>query len=144
MKHMLRRESGTLKELLEAGSRMEDKEKYYIQCVLCDKYLPPRALEQLREVYGSSLVNVKRSIDEGRDGRAADSPGAELAALNIREQFSRFFQEQMNEMLDGDQEGIVQKILEQQSRGSGEFILDVKSIPREDSRELLDFLLQAT
>ena len=144
LKHMLRRESGTLKELLEAGSRMEDKEKYYIQCVLCDKYLPPRALEQLREVYGSSLVNVKRSIDEGRDGRAADSPGAELAALNIREQFSRFYQEQMNEMLDGDQEGIVQKILEQQSRGSGEFILDVKSIPREDSRELLDFLLQAT
>ena len=54
-----------------------------------------------------------------------------------------FFQEQQNELLDGDQEELVMRIIEQQSRQGLDFILDSKAIPKAESQELIDFLLNA-
>ena len=64
-------------------------------------------------------------------------------SLSIEEQFSLFYQEQQDELLDGDQEELVRIILEQQARQSGDYISDVKSVPRDDSQELLEHLLRA-
>ena len=142
--HSLLQNTGTLEELLLAGAALENKNQYYIQCVLCDKHVPPRALEQLREVYGDQLVNVKRSLIDIPESVPISAQGTGSTRMGLAEQFNLFFQNQQNELLDGDQEEIVRIILEQQTRQSGDYILDVKSIPREDSQELLDFLLKAT
>lgn len=142
--HSLLQKTGTLEELLSAGATLENKDQYYIQCILCDKHVPPRALEQLREVYGDQLINVKRSLIEMPESVSIPTQGAGATRMGLAEQFSLFFQNQQDELLDGDQEEIVRIILEQQTRQSGDYILDVKSIPRQDSQELLDFLLKAT
>lgn len=65
MMHSLLQVTGTLEELLKQGVSLENKEQYYIQCVLKDKHVPPHALEQLRETYGANLVNVKRDLSQG-------------------------------------------------------------------------------
>ena len=137
LKHTLLQESGSLKELLQAGSSIKDKEKYYIQCVLTDRHVPPRAMEQLREVYGDSLVNVKRALSETKENAGERELLGEAAALSLPEQFRRFYQEMSNELLDENQEMLVKRILEQQSRRSGDYYTDAKSIPREDLEELL-------
>lgn len=61
--------------------------------------------------------------------------------MSLEEQFSLFYQEQQDELPDGNQEGLIQKILEQQIRQGGDYILDDKSVPKTDSQELLDYLL---
>lgn len=142
--HQLLQQTGTLDELLSLGTALDNKDHYYIQCILCDKHVPPRALEQLRDVYGDQLVNVKRSIPESSEVTAVNAQGSGMTRMGLAEQFNLFFQNQQNELLDSDQEEIVRIILDQQNRQSGDFILDVKSIPREDSQELLDFLLKVT
>ena len=141
--HRLLQKTGTLEELLAAGAGLEDKDQYFIQCILNDKHVPPRALEQLRDVYGEPLINVKRSITESASTGPASARGRDSVSLSIEEQFSLFYQEQQDELLDGDQEALVRIILEQQARQSGDYISDVKSVPREDSQELLEHLLRA-
>ena len=142
--HRLLQNTGVLEELLSAGMTLERKDQYYIQCILQDRHVPPRDLEQLRDVYGDQLVNVKRNKTETTELISMSSQGEGATRIGLREQFELFFQSQQNELLDGDQEEIVRIILEQQTRQSGEFFLDVKSIPREDSQELLDYLVKAT
>lgn len=138
--HRLLKKTGTLELLLREGVGLDNKDQYYIQCILSDKHVPPRAIEQLRDVYGDQLVNVKRSLME-MPTLSSDSPQRiDTQKLTLEEQFRTFFQDQQDELLDGDQEELVCKILEQQTRRSGDYILDVKSIPREDSQELLEFL----
>ena len=143
LKHRLRQESGTLKELLLAGEAIENKEQYHIQCVLRDKHVPPRAMEQLQDVYGPALVNVKRALDEIALPAFDSSRGGEASSVSLEEQFIRFYQEQQNELPDGTQEGMLHLILEQQSRQGGDYIADANAVPQEDSRELLDYLLCA-
>ena len=141
LKHRLLRKTGTLEELLAAGLALENRERYYIQCILCDPHVPPRALEQLRNVYGESLINVKRALPEALDAEARTLPETSRGALCLEEQFGLFYQEQQKELLDGVQEALVKKIREQQMRLGGDFILDGKAVPVQDSEELLDFLL---
>jgi exonuclease SbcD len=50
LRHQILQKTGTLSELLEEGAALRNKESYYIQCILQDAHIPPRALEQLREV----------------------------------------------------------------------------------------------
>ena len=140
--HGLLQFTGTLQELLEKGAALEQKDRYYIQCIMTDRHVPPRALEQLRDVYGSPLVNVKRALPEDDTaGQTLPSPGADRE-MDLEEQFRLFYQEQQNELPDGDQEDLIHKILEQQSRHGSDYIPDVKSVPGEESQELLDFLLR--
>ena len=143
MMHSLLQVSGTLEELLKAGVSLEHKEQFYIQCILKDKHVPPRALEQLRETYGVNLVNVKRDLSEVISASTSAKYTKDDPSLSLEEQFSIFFQEQQNELLDGDQEELVLRILEQQSRQGSDYILDAKAIPKTDSQELIDFLLDA-
>lgn len=143
MLHRLHQESGTLEELLKAGADLDRKEQYYVQCVLKDKHVPPRASEQLREVYGDSLVNVKRDLSESESAGTLSAHTGKESSLTLEEQFSLFFQKQQNELLDGDQEELVRRILEQQSRQGSDYILDAKAVPEKDSRELIDYLLES-
>lgn len=141
--HRLHQESGTLEELLKAGADLDHKEQYYVQCVLKDKHIPPRASEQLREVYGDSLVNVKRDLSESVSSGTFSEHTANESSLSLEEQFGLFFQQQQNELLDGDQEELICRILEQQSRQGSDYILDAKAVPETDSRELIDYLLES-
>lgn len=144
LKHSLYQVCGTLDELIRAGITFENKEKYYVQCVLQDKHVPPRALEQLRDVYGECLVNVKRDLSGIAFSPASSAHRSDNASLSLDEQFSMFYQEQQNELLDGDQECLVHKIIEQQSRQGSDYFLDYKAVPKTDSQELVDFLLSMT
>ena len=63
--------------------------------------------------------------------------------ISLEEQFANFYQEQQNELLDSVQEGLVKKIVEQQSR-SGDYVSEVSDIPEADSKELLDYLFSKT
>ena len=141
--HTLLQETGTLEELLAAGESLEDRSQYYIQCILTDRHVPPRAMEQLRDVYGEQLVNVKRVIAEGSETGADPLPAGDARRESLEEQFRTFYQSQQNELLDGEQEDLVRLIIEQQSRQSGDYYSDAKSVPAEDSQELLDHLLAA-
>ena len=141
--HRLRQVSGTLKELLEAGAAMEDRERYYIQCILLDKHVPPRSLEQLRDVYGEQLINVKRGLTEAGSQTVTDPLAADSQSMSLEEQFSRFYQDMQDELPDGLQEELIRKLLEQQARQGGEYLADAKAVPKEDSQEVLDYLLGA-
>ena len=141
--HGLLQKTGTLEELIAAGTVLEDKDQFYIQCILKDRHVPPRALEQLREVYGPNLVNVKRDVSRLAETNTAVASSGDKFALSLEELFSNKFLEEQDELLDGDQEQLVKRILEQQSRKAGDYFLDVKSIPKADSQELLDFLMDA-
>ena len=140
--HRLIQKSGTLEELLVQGVQLRDKDKYYIQCILTGKHVPPRALEQLREVYGDSLINVKRDTELSGEQLAenASSGLKGQAALSLEEQFGAFFHDQMDELLDECQEALVRKIVEQQSRQGSDYVQKTSDVPESDSQELIDIL----
>ena len=141
---------GTLKELLQESERLEDRQSRYIQCILTDKHVPPRAMEKLRDVFGDSLVNVKREIRPGAGDpqERADGGGVlgqeegAVSGPGLVEQFEQFYQEQTDELPDADQEAVLQKILEQQARRGEDYLLKMSDIPQEDSQELLETVLQ--
>ena len=156
--HQMLEFSGTLDELLEQGQNLQDKDHYYVQCILKGRHVPPRALEKLRDVYGNCLVHVKREPDEFRTGgfTAADNGEnsgisgnttgeegiaySEDTALSLGKQFGVFFREQEDTLLDDIQEKLVMSILEQQSRRGEDYYQDAKSIPEQESEELIDLL----
>lgn len=142
LQHQMLRKAGTLEELLKEGEALQEKEAYYVQCILQDRHIPQRALEQLREVYGDSLVNVKREIRTEGAAATADGTGSceagSAPSLSLEEQFVRFYQEQMNVLPDACQEEILRKILEQQARHGADYIQTAGEIDEEESRELLE------
>ena len=137
--------TGTLEELIEKGLSMEDKDRYYIQCVLCDKHRPPHVIERLREVFGDNLVNVKVARDENT--QTFPMAGGEDTHENVKkgldEQFLEFFSSIENELPDSRQEEIIKRIIEQQERRSGEYYPEDKYVPESDSLELIDLLLDS-
>lgn len=143
IRHRLLQKTGTLSELLSMGREMENREQYYVQCVLRDKHVPPHALEELREAYGQCLIHVKREwiVEPLSEGKEAHHKAS--ASLTMTEQFALFYQEQQQEFLDGEQEELVHKILEQQARRGDDYVPDAKMVPDKDSQELVEFLLQA-
>ncbi len=142
--HRLKRVSGTLEEILELGQALTDKDSFYIQAILRDRHVPPRAMDQLQAVFGSALVNVKR---EPTNGAAEAETSTRSAAAGIRsteEQFALFYQETQGELLDNAQRELIEKALDQQGRRSGSFYTDAKEVPNEDAEELIRLLLKNT
>lgn len=143
LKHTLLKLTGTLDELIEKGIKMKDKDKYYIQCVICDKNRPPHVMERLRDVFGNTLVNVK--IARNENDRTLNMTGAvnkeKIVKPGIDEQFTEFYNFLENEFPDSEQEDLIRLITEQQERLSGEYYPDDKNIPEKDSQELIDFLI---
>lgn len=143
--HRLEQKTGTLEDLITFGLSLKNKQELHIQCILTDKHVPPRAMEQLREVYGSSLVNVKRGLSPViRTEKETTEHTSVSASLGLEEQFGAFFREQNNELLDGIQEKLIRMILEQQSRYGDAFFNKSNEVPEKDSQELLDYLLEET
>ena len=143
LQHTLLKLTGTLDELIEKGIKMNDKDKYYIQCVICDKHRPPHVMERLRDVFGNSIVNVKIFRDENdRTLNMTYAVNKEKSSkLGIDEQFTEFYNFLENEFPDSEQEDLIRLITEQQERHSGEYYTDDKNIPEKDSQELIDFLI---
>ena len=143
LKHTLLKLTGTLDDLIEKGIKMKDKDKYYIQCVICDKNRPPHVMERLRDVFGNTLVNVK--IARNENDRTLNMTGAvnkeKIVKPGIDEQFTEFYNFLENEFPDSEQKDLIRLITEQQERLSGEYYPDDKNIPEKDSQELIDFLI---
>ena len=146
LQHQILQKTGTLSELLEEGAALRDKESYYIQCILQDVHIPPRALEQLREVYGDSLVNVKREIQSAASQSQTDGEGIPggSGAPGLEEQFAAFYQDRMQELPDARQEAILHRILEQQSRHGTDYVQSVSEIPEEEIQELVELAGEET
>jgi exonuclease SbcD len=140
LQHQILQKTGTLSELLEEGAVLRNKESYYIQCILQDAHIPPRALEQLREVYGDSLVNVKREIQSAASQSQTDGEGIPggSGAPGLEEQFAAFYQDRMQELPDARQEAILHRILEQQSRHGTDYVQSVSEIPEAEIQELVE------
>ena len=146
LQHQILQKTGTLSELLEEGAALRNKESYYIQCILQDAHIPPRALEQLREVYGDSLVNVKREIQSAASQSQTDGEGipGSSGAPGLEEQFAAFYQDRMQELPDARQEAILHRILEQQSRHGTDYVQSVSEIPEEEIQELVELAGEET
>lgn len=142
--HTLKQVSGSLEEILEQGETIPDKNRYYIQAVLRDRHVPPRAMEQLQAMFGRSLVNVKREYLPTEEETALGIKHAEAAGLSIDAQFAGFYQETQGELLDADQEELILKILEQQLRRGDVFAANAKTVPADDTEELIEMLLGRT
>ncbi len=138
--HTLLQLTGTLDELKEQGLDLPDKDQYYIQCVVSNKNRPPHILDKLREVFGNSLVNVKIAREERFSAFQTVSQGT-AASQRLDEQYMEFFHSIENDYPDSKQEELLQLIIEQQERFSGEYYTDDKNIPEKDSQELIDLLL---
>ena len=134
--HTLKQVSGSLEEILEQGETIPDKNRYYIQAVLRDRHVPPRAMEQLQAMFGRSLVNVKREYLPTEEETALGIKHAEAAGLSIDAQFAGFYQETQGEL--------ILKILEQQLRRGDVFAANAKTVPADDTEELIEMLLGRT
>ena len=148
LRHRLARRSGTLADLLAWGEALEDKDALYVQCILEDAHLPYGAMEQLQEVFGDCLVNIKREpsrpAGEGEGAFSGEAgEGTQGAALSVKDLFGRFISEQTGKYPDRIQDEAVEKLLELQERQGGELISDHRNVPAGDSQEIADLLLGA-
>ncbi|MCQ2508038.1 MAG: exonuclease SbcCD subunit D C-terminal domain-containing protein [Dorea sp.] len=150
--HELKQFEGTLEELLKEGEEFkknlaeEEVSHYYVQCILQDKHVPPRAMEKLKTTFGNSLINIKREIPVTEAGTTTTVSGADgkvIEKLSLEEQFHAFYKEQDDAFCDEVQDSLIQQILEIQSRRGNSYITDPKSIPEKETLELVDFLLQS-
>ena len=142
--HRLKQVSGTLEEILAQGQAIGEKERWYIQAILRDRHVPPRAMEQLQAVFGSALINVKREPAEAAAQGEIAARGAAAKQRGTEEQFALFYQETQGELLDAAQRELIKKALDQQGRRSGSFHTDAKAVSEEDTEELLRLLLRST
>ncbi len=140
--HRMKQFTGTLEELLEEGNKLADKGSYHIQCIITDKHIPAGALDKLRDVFGESLINVARgkSVREPSENKANDI--GKIDSLTLEEQFQQFYQEQAHELLDAAQEHVIEMILEQQIKNGDSYAYDAKSVDKDDSGEILDYLVR--
>lgn len=140
--HKMKKFTGTLEELLEEGSKLTDKDSYHIQCIITDKHIPTGALDKLRDVFGESLINVTRGRSSAESSEeAADGP-RKIDSFSLDEQFSQFYQEQAQELMDEAQEHIIEMILEQQIKNGDSYAYEAKYVGKDDSQELLDYLIR--
>ena len=141
--HKMKQFTGTLDELIEEGNKLTDKNAYHIQCIITDKYIPTGALDRLRDVFGESLINVTRVRSVQDSSEESSERLGKIDSLSLDEQFSRFYQEQAQDLLDDDQEHVVEMILEQQIKNGDSYAYDAKSVDNGDSQEILDYLIRA-
>lgn len=139
--HRMKQLEGSLEEILEAGQRETEKEHWYYQAVLRDRTLPPGIAERLRAVFGESLMNIRRELLPSEQDRAAENGGTVSGEQTVEEQFGDFFRAQRSTYPDSLQETLLRMTAEQQNRQGTEYVSDYRAVPREDSRELLDYLL---
>jgi hypothetical protein len=97
-------------------------------------------MEQLRAVYGDSLMDVEREVIQRENQNQESSPhsGTEYT---LEQLFERFYQSQTAELLDQAQLELVRYAAEQQSRHGGEFVLDRRNLPQEETEELVAFFM---
>ena len=140
--HEVRQVTGTLEELLETGRALEDAQHWHIRAQLKDRV--PGALEQLRAVYGRSLLQIQPADRipgdrlPGADG-AAGADG-ENAASSVADLFDAFYQYRTGELPDEEQEKLIRKILELQERSGDDLAAVTGAVPEEETEELLDVL----
>jgi exonuclease SbcD len=137
--HTMRRERGTLEEVLERGRTLSHAGEY-IQVILTDSVAQPRTMEQLRAVYGDSLMDVEREVIQ-RENQNQESSPRSGTEYTLEQLFERFYQSQTGELLDQAQLELVRYAAEQQSRHGGEFVLDRRSLPQEETEELVAFFM---
>jgi exonuclease SbcD len=137
--HTMRRERGTLEEVLERGRTFSHAGEY-IQVILTDSVAQPRTMEQLRAVYGDSLMDVEREVIQ-RENQNQESSPRSGTEYTLEQLFERFYQSQTAELLDQAQLELVRYAAEQQSRHGGEFVLDRRNLPQEETEELVAFFM---
>lgn len=139
--HRMKKFAGTLTELLTYGKELSDRDNYYIEASITDKHVPSRAMEQLREAFGAeNLMNVVH-LKDGQDTESMVLRATGRKELPITEQFAQFYSEIEKKILDGDQEELIRRIVEQQSGLGGDYLTENDKVPSEDVKELVDYLL---
>lgn len=139
--HRMERVRGNFQQVLAQGKERKDLNEVYFQILLTDEHLPAQAAERLREVYGNNLLNISRDVVPALSACAReDTDSLTIRGLGLQEQFSRFYSSMSGgELLNGNQDAILCKILEQQSRN--EYCSESGKVPEVDTAELLALLM---
>lgn len=139
--HSMKTISGTVDEIVEQGLAMENRQDFYFQAKIQDKNIPSHALERLKEVFGSSLINVKKDFAPDRSELLHSNLQYGEKEASMEELFLEFYQKQNDgELLDGIQEKMIARMIEQQSRDGADLPVDAKAIPEEDSKEVVEWI----
>ncbi len=150
--HTLHIESGSVEELIKKGKALQDKEKYYVLCNIEDRNITSDDRNRISSVYGSCLVHITKSEECSVSGAAPEErKTGSTKKVTIDEEFSAFFSEKTGDFLNGVQENLIKKIIEQQDRNAGSYLAipakdggktDEKKL-EEETEELIKFLVDA-
>jgi len=147
--HKIKVIPGTVDEIIEQGRSFADMDDYYILCRVNSKTITSDDRNRLNAVFGSCLLHIEKDdTTEGSEDNSGETKKKKVERANIKKAFEDFYYEKRGETLDGVQRGVIDKILEQQSRNSNSYIAisssnDDKSKLDAETKELLDYLLAA-
>ena len=147
--HTLHIESGSVEDLIKNGRALQDKEKYYVLCNIEDRNITSDDRNRISAVYGSCLVHVTKSEEISASGTASQERRTGLTEkVSIDKAFSDFYYEKTGDFLNGVQESLIKKIIEQQDRNAGSYLSlsgkDGGKKLEEETDELVKFLVDAS
>ena len=147
--HTLHIESGSVEDLIKNGRALQDKEKYYVLCNIEDRNITSDDRNRISAVYGSCLVHVTKSEEISASGTASRERRTGLTEkVSIDKAFSDFYYEKTGDFLNGVQESLIKKIIEQQDRNAGSYLSlsgkDGGKKLEEETDELVKFLVDAS
>ncbi len=133
--HKMREISGTMEELL----RTEVEENTYVRAVICQEFLPPQAVEQLRNYFqgqNAVLMEVARDFSY-RKGKAALKEEKDVRKSSLEELFADFYSYQHDGALPGeDFEKLISFVAEQVRNSCEDESLQER---RQAVRQLIEF-----
>ena len=133
--HKMREISGTMEELLKT----EVEENTYVRAVICQEFLPPQAVEQLRSYYhgqNAVLMEVARDFSY-RKGKAALKEEKDVRKSSLEELFAAFYSYQHDGALPGeDFEKLISFVAEQVRNSCEDESLQER---RQAVRQLIEF-----
>ena len=133
--HKMRELSGTLEELLQ----MKVEENAYVRAAICQEFLPPQAVEQLRTYFegqNAILMEVTREFSY-KKGNRADQEKKDVQTSSIEELFEDFYSYQHDGALPGAHfEKLISFVAEQVRNSNGDECVQEK---KQAVRQLIEF-----
>ena len=141
--HEMKIITGSFEEVLEEGRQISNLHSYHIQVRLKERHLPSGAIDKLREVFGTSLVNVvKEKMTNSICYNEYNTKNiTENKEKSVEDLFEEFYTHQNDgELLTSKQDMLIEKIIEQQSRYGNDLFENFGEVPKEDVDELVESL----
>ena len=143
--HEMKILTGSFEEVLEEGRQIPNLHCFHIQVRLKERHLPSGAIDKLREVFGTSLINVvkEKMTYADSDNKNSTKIITDNEEKSVEQLFEEFYMQQNDgELLTSQQDKLIEKILEQQSRSGNDLFENFGDVPKEDVDELVESLFE--